>query len=416
MTEKKEMALVSRVKEFGLRDAAFLENGSVKILIDDIGGMIPQFLNTQEKRHINAHWQPVFRANSDKPFDDTEHGTFWKNSMLYNIAGAFSCIPNVGSACIVEGETMPANGWSANLAWKYLRCGNDPATGAAWSLSEMNSPSSKIPLSFKKIDAVMPGQPVHYTKIKMANSSNSDIEICVGFNNMLGAPFLQPDCIISAAADDWCTPPPGGEFDTTTRLAMGAEFIALTKAPLAYGGKVDLSKISGPLGYTDIVIGAIPGDAKLGWTTMVNPKLKLVYLCFFTGPSAVEDKEIALRFNNILMQYGGRHYTPWSPWEGGTDINYCVGMGNSISAYNYGLDYSRRVKKLLDAPTTVVIPAKDEKTLCFGSLFAPYENSILDSGIVGVDAEENKLICKSATESWKFNADSSFAALKKIQM
>jgi hypothetical protein len=88
---------------------------------------------------------------------------------------------------------------------------------------------------------------------------------------------------------------------------------------------------------------------------------------------------------------------------------------NAVGAWAYGLDYARRSRYLLDSPTTVTIPAGGEKTLYYGSLFAPYEKRILDSGIVGIDAEEAHLVCKSATEFWKFDADPSFSILRGIR-
>jgi hypothetical protein len=392
-----------------------LENSSVKALVDDLGGMTPEFSTVQEKRHINAHWLPWFRANSGVPYRDAEHGGFWKSSLLYNIAGSFPCAPNFGPGHIVDGITMPPYGWTANMPWLFVSSGVDAGHNAAWTLSTMNSPEDDMPLSFKKIDAVIAGHPIHYTSLAIKNSGKKDIEINAGFHNTLGAPFLQAGCRISASADIWTTPPPGGEFDATTRLALGAEFIALTKAPLSVGGKTDISEVPGPLGYTDFVVGAIPQTADLGWSSLVNPKLKLVYISFFSGPAAASDNDIVLYFNDLWMQYGGRHYTPWAPWEGGPDLSYCIGMENAVGAYAYGLDYARRAKKVLDSPATITIPANKEKTLYYASLFASYEKNILDSGIVGIAAEESKLVCKSATESWKFNADPHFKFLKSFK-
>jgi hypothetical protein len=165
------------------------------------------------------------------------------------------------------------------------------------------------------------------------------------------------------------------------------------------------------------VSGAVPGNARLGWSSVVNPALNLAYICFFPGNAAVsgESGDIILRFNDLWMQYGGRPYTPWSPWDGAPDQTYCLGMGNTIGAWAFGLDYARNIKRVLGLPATVTIRAGAEKTLYYGCLFAPYERRILDSGIVGIDAEESRLVCKSATEFWKFDADPSFTALRHIK-
>ncbi|GMO37414.1 MAG: hypothetical protein Ta2F_13650 [Termitinemataceae bacterium] len=414
MALNEEKAMVSRVKDIGQRDATFLENGSVKVLIDDLGSMSPYFSSVLDKRQTNAHWLPYFRDASGKPYDDAEHGAFWKSQHLYNMAGSFPCTPNFGAGHVVDNFTIPPNGWSASSLWTFIKSGIDPQSGAAWSLTTLDSPEKSMPLSFKKIDAVIPSHPVHYTSLCIKNSGDKEIEINAGFHNTVGSPFLQAGCKISAAADIWTTPAPGGEFDNTTNLALGAEFVAITRAPLNRGGKADLSEVPGPIGFSDLVIGAIPTTDPVGWSSVVNPKLKFAYICFFSGPASNTKDEIGLYFNGFWMQYGGRRYTPWSPWEGGPDMCYCLGMENSVSAYNYGLEYSRRHKTVLDSPTTVAIPGHSQKTFYYGALFAPYEKNILDSGIIGISFEESKLICKSSTESWAYNADPSFKVLKHL--
>ncbi|MDR2491232.1 MAG: hypothetical protein LBD20_07510 [Spirochaetaceae bacterium] len=416
MNEKtKERALAMRVVEAGKREATFLQNASLGVLVDDIGGMSPELSSVQEGRQINAHWLPWFRSNSGLPFDDAVHGSFWRNRLLYNIAGSFPCAPNFGPGQIIDGVNMPPNGWTANLPWTFVKSGTDNVSGGAWALCDMANPDPKIPLSFKKIDMVIPGHPVHYSALIIKNSGDADLEINAGFHNITGSPFLAPLCRISACAKNWITPPVGGEFDATARLALGAEFPALSKAPLAYGSKVDLTVVPGPIGYTDFVCGAVPKSAHLGWSALVNPTLKLAYVCFFTGPAAAEPTDVVLYFNGLMMEFGGRPFTPWAPFEGGADLSYCLGTVNSTAAYYNGLEYSRQAGQVLGSPCTVTIPARREKTLYYGALFGSYENNILDGGIVGIDGEESRLVCKSAAESWKFNADPSFKTIKAVQ-
>jgi hypothetical protein len=80
------------------------------------------------------------------------------------------------------------------------------------------------------------------------------------------------------------------------------------------------------------------------------------------------------------------------------------------------------MKTLLDAPTTVIIPAHGEKVLRYGTLFAPYE-SALDEGILTIEPEAAKLVCagnfvargSGYKGSWSFSADPTFSALKKLE-
>ncbi|MCL1813816.1 MAG: hypothetical protein FWG29_09905, partial [Treponema sp.] len=58
---------VSRVTELGGREATVLENSGLRVMIDDIGGMIPECSGHHDGEWINAHWMPWFRSNSGQP-------------------------------------------------------------------------------------------------------------------------------------------------------------------------------------------------------------------------------------------------------------------------------------------------------------------------------------------------------------
>jgi hypothetical protein len=406
---------VLRLVESGGREATVLEHNSLRVMVDDIGGMVPELSFIEEKRRINAHWLPWFRSNSGKPFRDAEDGAFWKANLLYHLAGSFPCAPSFGAGHSVDGVNMPPHGWTANLAWQFRKSGVDDETGAAWALSTMESPSPVLPLCFRKIDAVIREQNVHYMSLSIENKGNRDLEICSAWHNTVGAPFLAEGCRYSAAADAWITAPFGSEFDPTTRLIPGAEFPSLSAAPLAKGGVVDISRVPGPVGYTDYAAGRIGENLPLGWSSLVNPHLKLAYICFFPGPGAAAEDDIILRFNNLWMQYGGRPFTPWAPYEGGTDLTYCLGTENSIAAYAQGLDYARQVKKVLDTPATFTVSAGSRRTLRYGVLFAPYEKTVLDNGVGSLEGEGTALVCKGKSEFWRYPADPAFTALRKLE-
>ena len=419
-TVKKASAL--RVRELGGRDATVLEHDSLRVLIDDMGSMIPELSLVNGKQRLNAHWLPWFRSNSGKPYRDTEDGEFWKAQLLYHVAGSFPCIPNFGPGHIVDGINMPPHGWTANQSWLFRSSGIDEESGAVWALSVLNSPDSAMPLSFRKIDALIPGQNIHYISISVKNNGDTDLEINAGWHNTVGAPFLAEGCRISGAASAWATAALGGEFDTTTRLVPAAEFSSLTEAPLAAGGKTDLSRVPGPLGYTDFVTGRIDDSVNPGWSSVVNPGLKTAYLCFFPGPASASgpsgtegEEDIILRFNELWMQYGGRPFTPWAPYEGGTDLCYCLGTENAVAAYAMGLEYSRRIREIMGAPTTVIIPGGRKKYIRYGCLFAPYGGEILDGGVRSVEAEAAALVCQGTGLYWRFNADPFFTILKTLE-
>ena len=415
MAETSKNASVTRLTELGGRDATVLEHDSLRVMVDDMGSMIPELSLLRGKERLNAHWLPWFRSNSGKPYDGGGDSSFWKGQLLYNLAGSFPCIPNFGPDHIIDGINMPPHGWTANRPWLFRSGGIDEESGAGWALSVMESPDKAMPLSFRKIDAVVPGQNIHYISIAIRNGGNADVEICAGWHNTLGAPFLAEGCRISGAATAWSTAPLGSEFDATTRLVPAAEFSSLEAAPLRAGGKADLSRVSGPLGYTDFASGRIDSSVSLGWSSLVNPGLKAAYICFFPGPALAAEDDLVFRFNNLWMQYGGRPFTPWAPYEGGTDLTYCLGTENAAAAYAQGLEYSRRIGKVLGAPATVTIPGGSEKVIRYGCLFAHYEDSTLDTGVLSLDAEAGALVSGGGKSYWRFNADPFFLVLKTLE-
>ena len=419
---KKEKKQVIRFTEVGNREATVLENETLRVMIDDLGSMIPEMsaarkaegdLSNDSVPRLNAHWLPWFRSNSGKPFNETIDAPFWGANLLYNLAGNFPCLPNFGGGHTVDGINMPPHGWTANLTWKFNSSGNHE--GTVWALSTMKSPEKSMLLNFRKIDALIPGHNIHYSSIAVKNSGTEDLEINAAWHNTVGAPFLAEGSRLSACAEIWITAPKGSEFDDTTRFIPGTEFSGLRDAPLKKGGRADISIIPGPLGYTDFATGRVPSRAALGWSSLVNPSLKMAYICFFTGPNAAGEDDIILRFNNLWMQYGGRRFTPWAPYEGGTDLTYCLGTENSIGAFAQGLEYSRQVKKILDTPTTVTIPAGKEKILRYGTLFAPYGQNILDGGVNTLEGEQNALACQGKGGYWSFAADPGFSILKDLE-
>ena len=412
MPDDKNILRVERVREHGGRDATLLENNSIRVMIDDIGGMIPEFSAIQGKKRVNAHWLPWFRSNSGRAFGPEEE-SFWKVKLLYDIAGNFPCAPNFGGDDDLDGLKLPPHGWTANLSWRFR--GKFSDSEAAWAVSTMESPEAKMPLSFKKIDAALAGHPVHYTSLAITNNGKADVEINAAWHNTAGSPLLESGCVISGAADRWMVVPRGGEFDNTTRLQLDAEFDSLKQVPLASGGTADVSVVPGPIGYTDMVCGAIPAAANVGWSALVNPRLKLAYYCFFTGPAAAAEDEIILRFNDLWMQYGGRLFTPWAAEDGGTDLTFCLGTENSAAGFAFGLKYARAKKEMLGAPTTVCVPAGKTRVLRYGTLFAPYEGNALDSGVCSSEAGDGLLILKGKNESGRFAADAKFRLLKRLE-
>lgn len=402
-----------RVEYMGRRSVS-LSNGSVRAVIDTLGGMMPEFSLRRGKGGINAHWVPDFRDNSGQPWSDSRHAAYWKAKLLYLIAGDFPCCPSFGPGCAVDGVELPPHGWAANEEWSLDACGLDAPRGAAYADFSMASPVLGMPLSFKKRDLVLEGRSAYYSVMDVENRGDRPVSVNIGRHNTLGAPFLEAGCRIALCADRLATAPRDTEFDDTGRLAQGEEFPSLGAAPLRGGGTVDLGEVPGMIGATDLVTGAVPAKAALGYSCVVNPRQSLAYLCFFPGPAAAPLGEVALSFNDLWMQYGGRSFTPWALHEGGSDRTFCLGTENVTGAYANGLAYARSVPELLGRPTLVEIPARSSRRLCYGVALLELPKALAAEGVLRVEQEEGVLALVGKGSVGRYALDADFARVREL--
>jgi len=210
------------------------------------------------------------------------------------------------------------------------------------------------------------------------------------------------------------TAPPGTEFDGTGRLSIGAEFANLREAPLRSGGTVDLGAVPGMIGSTDFVTGPVPRDLGLGWSCVASPALGLAYLCLFPGAAGLPEGEIALSFNDLWMQYGGRRFTPWAATEGGADRSFCLGTENSTGAFANGLEYSRSHPELLGNPTMVVIPAGGRRVLHYASAVVEIARDLAQEGIARIEAEGETLVLLGERGSARALVGADFARARRL--
>lgn len=397
------------------RKSTLLANGKIRAAIDAMGGMMPEFSLRRGAGGINAHWLPEFRDNSGKPYSAAEHEAYWKAKILYLIAGDFPCSPTFGPGGLVDGAELPSHGWTANEEWAIEELGTAPEAGAAYARFSLKSPAPSMPLAYSKCDLVFEGQAAYYSVMRVKNEGAKPVAINLARHNTLGAPFLQAGCRISLCADRYMTAPAGTEFDTTGRLAQGKEFGGLGAVPLRDGKTVDLGLVPGPIGYTDFVTGAVPASLALGWSCVVNPELGLAYVCFFPGEAGLPPGEVALGFNDLWLQYGGRPFTPWALEEGGADLAYCLGTENAVGAYANGLEYSRSHPELLGRPTTLTVPAGGERKLCYGTAFVELSPELLREGVRSIEAEPGKLILKGGSAFQKVALDANFGAARRVE-
>jgi len=405
--------LFKRIKDIGNRDASLIKNSKIKVIITDKAGMVPELSAAKDNFWINAHWLPHFRGNTGKRYQYPADSSFWPVELLYEIAGNFPCLPNFGPPCTTELGKMPAHGHTAHKIWKNISGG--VLDNSAYSISELKG-DLLCNLEYIKYDIVLSEEPVHYTVIDVKNNNSQDRKINAAWHNTVGSPFLESGCKIDMSSVRFAVPPNGSEFENTGCLEIGAEFENISKAPLRKGGTVDLRTVPCMTGYTDLVAGAVPKDAVLGWISVVNPRYKMIYMPFFKGPAAIRDNEIPLYFNILWMQYGGRKYVPWANTEGGTDLEYCLGVENATGAFANGLSYSIENKELMGNPTTIIIKAGDTQRLYYGTVYSRLEGDDFCEGIKEIRKDGQILLVESKYGDLikKIPADPDFLKIKSI--
>lgn len=407
---------VRRLQLWDGRNATMLSNETVRSVIEDQGGMVLEFSTTNAKGgRINAHPLYWFHGKGVSLADDGNR-EFWRDStLLYHLAGNFFCFPNFGGGHMLDGVFHEPHGWTANRQWSVLKYGTDFETGANWVLSSMRSQAAGYAFDAYKIDMLLPGHPVLYTSVSIKNTGAQAFPANTAWHNTVGSPFLETGCIVNLCAQNFITAVEKSEFEHSARLAFGKEFNDLAKAPLRKEGTCDLSEVPGMIGHTDFITGVVPRDAKLGWSSVLNPRQQMVYFSFFPGPSVVAEDEIPLNFNDLWLQYGGRPMTPWALYDGGTDQTFCLGVENSTGYYANGLAESLKNPTLLGAPTSYSIPSGAVRVQRYGTAFTTYDNPKMSAGIQTVEQVVEGVVLKRG-KAWAFiEADTTFHFLKKME-
>ncbi len=408
---------VKRLQLWENRMASVISNDTIKAVIEDQGSIVLELSNlTNNGGRVNAHPLPYFRGTQHF-FDKEYNQAFWQNRpLLYYLGGNFFCFPNYGPAQQVGEVYHPEHGFAATEMWSVQKYGTDGETGANWILFKMVSPNEDYPFVAFKIEMMLPSHPVLYSSVIIKNLGSKDIIANSGWHNSVGSPFLETGSIIDLSADYYSVSPLERSLEQVGRLKPSAEFDDLSKAPLRNGQLIDLKVVPSVTGTTDFVTGKIPDDAKLGYASVLNPRMKMVYFTFFTGPAASTDEdEIILNFNNLSMQYGGRPFTPYALYDGGTDYSFSVGLQDATGYYNLGLKESLGNPTLFGKETTITIKPQQTRTLRYGTAFTSYENPKMDGGIQEVEQVVEGLVLKRGKAWTLIESDSIFHFLKEFE-
>lgn len=405
---------IRRIPLWEGRNAAVLTNDLIRVVIEDRGAMALE-LSTELSSggRVNAHALPWLRGTGTSVYSDENSDFRRNNSLFYQKAGSYFCFPNFGTAC-QNGEIFhETDGYSANGYWMVERYGTDSMFGGAWILSSLTSREAGNRWKIHKVDLLLPGHPVLYTSCTITNNGDRPLDANAAWRNTLGSPFLESGCLLNSSAGQWMS------IDQSLngingRIASDMPFDDLRKAPLKSGGTIDLTQITGMTGSTDLISGVVPETAKLGWNSVINPRLQLLYFTFFPGPVAQEEGDLPLYFNHFLMDYGGRQFTPWALYDGGTSQVFNLGCGSGTCYFGEGLARSLTQTALMDRPTTVSLAPDETKTAWYASALVPYENPRIGGNFFAVEQVVEGIVAKR-TKSWAFiPSDSTFHCLRTI--
>jgi hypothetical protein len=405
---------IRRLRLWESRNATVLSNDLVRVVLEDQGGMELEFSSmTPHGGRINAHLLPYYRGTGTSVFSD-ENREFWKGSPhLYQKAGSYFSFPDYGPSPIPdESEMRGQGGFTPSAYWMVERYGTDPEFGGVWLMSLVRNRKAKWQV--RKVDMLLPGQPVHYSACIITNSDTEDLVANTTWSNELGSPFLESGCVLNSCAQTWASIPLGQLPSAVSRLQPDARFDDWKKAPLRGGGTVDLTEVPAPIGKTDFITGLVPRSASLGWASVINPRQQMIYFTFFPGPKAVGADEVSISFNNFLFEYGGRTETPWAFYNGGMSQQYSLNCGSGTNRFCSGTEGLQGDDMLLGAPTTVTIRPGETKTLYYAKAFCPYDNTRIGGNFYNVEQTVDGLVLKRTKSSAFIPADPSFHSLKQL--
>ncbi|MDD3930243.1 MAG: hypothetical protein PHY87_10630 [Sphaerochaeta sp.] len=404
---------IRRLRLWESRNATVLTNDLIRTVVEDQGGMVLELSSiSPQGGRLNAHLIPHYRGTGTSVFSD-ENADYWKNSpYLYQKAGSYFSFPNFGPAYESDQGLQEQSGFTASSYWMVERYGTDPEFGGVWLMSMVRNRKSKWLV--RKIDMLLPNQPVLYTAIFITNNAPDPLVANTTWNNEVGSPFLESGCVLNASAELWTSAPELQLNGAASRLQPATQFEDWKKAPLKEGGTVDLTEVPPPIGRTDLISGVLPRSSNLGWSSVINPRQQMVYFNFFPGPAALSENEIGLNFNNFLFDFGGRSETPWAFYAGGMSQQYSLNCGSGTNNLYTGMHNAQASDAIMGAETTVTIKSGETRSLFYATAFAPYDNNRIGGNFYTVEQVVEGLVLKR-TKSYAFiPADSTFHCLRTL--
>lgn len=184
--------------------------------------------------------------------------------MDYYEGGWQELFPNCGAASLHQGAEVGQHGEVLMLPWEYTVVTDEP------ELIEVRFEvrTVRTPFHLSRTMSLRKGHPALFIREIVVNESGQDVDFTWGHHPAFGAPFIEPDCIVSVPN---CTVTTfAGLTPATSRLAPDQE-TAWPGAVSNEGSQLDLSVIPSPdEGVHDMVFLTGIED---GWYAVSNPSL-----------------------------------------------------------------------------------------------------------------------------------------------
>ena len=286
------------------------------------------------------------------------------------------------------------------VKWVVQRYGSDEETGGVWVLSK-NSDFRNTIWATKRLDIILPNQPVIYSALYIKNISDKAVKLNIGFDNTIAAPFLESNCVLNTGAKQWYKYEDVEKNLITERLESTNKPFSLDKAPLISGGNCDIRNVNGIIGSTDVLYAKndLEKNSHI-WFSVINPRYQLLYLTFAPGKEIMDDIDLDLDYSTMVLDYGGRNQPPWSLYQGGPSNEFSMHFGANTS--NFGKENS------------VEMQPQEIKRILYARSLTTYDNPRIGNNFSSFESFNHNIVLKRTKSNVVIPSDPKFKIIKKF--
>ena len=387
---------IRRMSLWESRNATFMSNNLIRAVVEDQGEVAVELsARAVQGGFVNALNLPYFRGRG-LGVESDPNADWWKSKMsFYQAGGIYLTFPSRNENDILV----------SNTAWMVRRYGSDGQSGALWRLSQMKSRQEHNRYRATKVDMILPGQSVLYSLVRITNSDEEVLSYNAEIHAMLTPPFLESGCFVNTSPASFTAFPPNFREVAFNRLKSGVMFSDLRHAPSIRGGSVDASYIPGPTGSYDYLVGQVNDNEELGWISVINPRLQMVFLSLFPAAAGSLDSTVMksqvfdLSFNLL-----GRMDSPWALYEGGTSQVFSLTAGHGI------IDHHGSLK----APSSAQLLPGQTIDLVYAHAFLSYDNPRISNGFFTMEKEDRALVLKRTKSYCLIPCDYKFTTIREL--